>query len=297
MSVKAVREFHGKQMLYRHLYKDEGYQGVLVTPKVWQADDINFAWESLTAQHPWLLTEKLVVKPDQLIKRRGKAGLIKINCTFEEAKDWIMERLHKEVTIENVKGMLTHFLIEPFLPHKQEDEYYVAIQSHRYFDEIFFFHEGGINIGDVDAKAERLKVKTSAKTVTEDEVNNLLCQVPLTRKKILSDYIRALFELYVDCHYSYLEINPLVVTDIVNPKTNIPEAKIVPLDLAAKIDETAHFLCVKKWGEVDFPTGFGSHEYPEEEFIRKMDEKTGASLKLTVLNPAGRVWLMVAGGG
>ena len=28
-----------------------------------------------------------------------------------------------------------------------------------------------------------------------------------------------------------------------------------------------------------------------------MDEKSGASLKLTVLNPKGRVWTMVAGGG
>lgn len=28
-----------------------------------------------------------------------------------------------------------------------------------------------------------------------------------------------------------------------------------------------------------------------------MDEATGASLKFTVLNPKGRVWLMVAGGG
>ena len=28
-----------------------------------------------------------------------------------------------------------------------------------------------------------------------------------------------------------------------------------------------------------------------------MDGKTGASLKLTILNPEGRVWTMVAGGG
>jgi hypothetical protein len=34
-----------------------------------------------------------------------------------------------------------------------------------------------------------------------------------------------------------------------------------------------------------------------EEFIHGLDEATGASLKFTVLNPKGRVWLMVAGGG
>ena len=73
--------------------------------------------------------------------------------------------------------------------------------------------------------------------------------------------------------------------------------KITPLDLAAKIDETASFLVQKEWGEIDFPAPFGRPEFPEEKFIRDMDAKTGASLKLTILNHTGRVWTMVAGGG
>jgi len=35
----------------------------------------------------------------------------------------------------------------------------------------------------------------------------------------------------------------------------------------------------------------------EEAYIASLDEKTGASLKLTLLNPKGRVWTLVAGGG
>ena len=35
----------------------------------------------------------------------------------------------------------------------------------------------------------------------------------------------------------------------------------------------------------------------EEAYIQKLDGSTGASLKLTVLNPEGRIWTMVAGGG
>ena len=42
---------------------------------------------------------------------------------------------------------------------------------------------------------------------------------------------------------------------------------------------------------------FGRAEFPEEAFIKSMDAKTGASLKLTILNVTGRVWTMVAGGG
>lgn len=35
----------------------------------------------------------------------------------------------------------------------------------------------------------------------------------------------------------------------------------------------------------------------QEAYIAELDAKSGASLKLTVLNPKGRVWTMVAGGG
>lgn len=34
----------------------------------------------------------------------------------------------------------------------QEEEAYVCIYSHRYADTILFHHQGGVDIGDVDAK-------------------------------------------------------------------------------------------------------------------------------------------------
>lgn len=43
----------------------------------------------------WVHTEKLVAKPDQLIKRRGKAGLLALNKPFTEAKEWIAQRAGK----------------------------------------------------------------------------------------------------------------------------------------------------------------------------------------------------------
>lgn len=286
MSVKAIREYHGKAMIFKNL--GDTYRGCLIGPSFW-AKDPTQGWSDLTKANPWLLTEGLVVKPDQLIKRRGKAGLIKVNVKFDEVKAWILERVHKEKDVEGVTGTLTHFLIEPFVAHKQEDEYYVCIQSHRYYDEILFYHEGGVDIGDVDSKAERMAIGTVDSSPSCEAITKALLQkVPVARQKIVGDYCQKLYQLYRDLHYCYLEINPLVVT---------PDNTIIALDLAAKLDETAAFLVEKKWGEVDFPTPFGRIEYPEEEHIRKLDEKTGASLKLTVLNPAGRVWLMVAGGG
>lgn len=43
--------------------------------------------------------QKLVVKPDQLIKRRGKLGLIKVNVNLQEAKKWIDERMGKDIQV------------------------------------------------------------------------------------------------------------------------------------------------------------------------------------------------------
>ena len=37
--------------------------------------------------------------------------------------------------------------------------------------------------------------------------------------------------------------------------------------------------------------------FAQEAYIADLDAKSGASLKLTILNPVGRIWTMVAGGG
>jgi len=293
MSVKPIREHTGKSLLHRwlgeyssgkHTYANPG---VLVTPEVLDKT-CDQTWEALLDQNQWLKEGKLVAKPDQLIKRRGKAGLIAIDKTFDEAKDWIMQRMRKEQTVEGVTGQLSHFIIEPMVPHKQDEEFYVCIHSLRYYDEILFYHEGGVDVGDVDAKAERLQLPTGTDAAADLIHGKLLGKVPPAKKDSLASFIMSLYRFYKDLHFAYLEINPLVM---------LADNTVVPLDMAAKLDETASFLCAQKWGEVDWPPPFGREAYPEEAIVREMDGKTGASLKLTILNDRGRVWTMVAGGG
>ena len=138
---------------------------------------------------------------------------------------------------------------------------------------------------------------------------------------VLIDFIARLYAVYVDCQFTYLEINPLVVI----PNADATSAEVHFLDLAAKLDQTAEFECGVKWavarspaalglpvlkqtesgGKVnidagppmEFPAPFGRELSKEEAYIAEMDAKTGASLKLTVLNAQGRVWTLVAGGG
>lgn len=35
------------------------------------------------------------------------------------------------------------------------------------------------------------------------------------------------------------------------------------LDLAAKVDATADYICKVKWGDIEFPPPFGREAYPE----------------------------------
>lgn len=63
--------------------------------------------------------QPLVVKPDQLIKRRGKLGLIAVNKTFPQVKEWVNERMGKDQKIGNAVGKLRTFIIEPFIPHQE----------------------------------------------------------------------------------------------------------------------------------------------------------------------------------
>lgn len=43
--------------------------------------------------------QRLVVKPDQLIKRRGKLGLVGIDLDLPGVRDWLRSRLMKETTV------------------------------------------------------------------------------------------------------------------------------------------------------------------------------------------------------
>jgi len=90
----------------------------------------------------------------------------------------------------------------------------------------------------------------------------------------VATFIEALYKSYVDLYFTYLEINPLVIT----------ASKIYMLDLAAKLDATADFICRSKWGEVDYPPPFGRDAFPEEAYIADLDAKSGASLKVRFSN-------------
>jgi len=294
MAHKAIREADGKRMIAR-LFKDYSDGKYEISDKIVTVGP-NTDMTKLPIQHKWLTTEKLVVKPDQLIKRRGKNNLILVGANYDQAKEWIQEKSKCPIIIHGkfdangkpagngTVGQLTHFIIEPMIPHTDSDECYLAIMSTKDGDTIMFYNEGGVNVGDVDTKATRLEVPIGTFPTSAEIEKKLLGKVTADRKNRLSGFIEALFKFYADLNFTYLEINPIAVT----------KDSVIPLDLAAKLDSTAEFESGSKWGNIEFPAPFGRALTKEEAYIEDLDSQTGASLKLTILNPEGRVWTMVA---
>ena len=146
MSAKPITEADGKAILNYHLTRapvikptplppasTHNPPAKLATITFADGDDVNGVLDAAEAKYPFLLQQgaKFVAKPDQLIKRRGKSGLLKLNSSWADAKEWIAARANKIQKVEHIEGALRNFLVEPFVPHPQETEYYININSVR----------------------------------------------------------------------------------------------------------------------------------------------------------------------
>ncbi|MBN1859776.1 ATPase [Candidatus Bipolaricaulota bacterium] len=284
MAQKGIREYDAKRMLAAAVNRltngELKFEDrlVLVTPDT----DL----DALAGEHPWLVRTQLVCKPDQLFGKRGKNNLLYVNKRLDEVLAWIRERMDKRVTIQQTTGettgVLTHFLIEPFVPHNEE--YYLAFTCAHNKDTIHFSTKGGVDIEEVWDSVITIDVPI----LSDPAALRVAGSLPdLPEKEKVARFIETLYQVFAEYHFTYLEFNPITFAD----------GALVPLDTVAKMDDTAAFQCAEVWGKLEFPKAFGSVSTPEEAYIASLDEKTGASLKLTVLNPNGRVWPMVAGGG
>ena len=146
MSAKSILEADGKAILNYHLTRapviKKSPLPVAATHNpptklaslYFPADaSVSAILDQAETTYPWLLASgaKFVAKHDQLIKRRGKSGLLALNKSWPEAKQWIADRAGKAQQVETVQGVLRQFLVEPFVPHPSGTEYYININSVR----------------------------------------------------------------------------------------------------------------------------------------------------------------------
>ena len=305
MAQKAIREYDAKSILAKHWDK--------------YFPDFTYAYETVMVRNgadltesaktnAWLNEKPLVAKPDMLFGKRGKNDLVLFrdekpgDVSLAKATSWIDEKSssHQSVyfsfdgdtpTGEPSVDMLTHFVVEPFTPHSQEEEYYISATCVGDDDMLYMSAEGGMEVEEGwDDKVTEVAFKI---TDTEEQISNKIrahipADIPAKDKDKFALFAIGFFRAYRELNFAYLEINPFVMQG----------NKIELLDMVAKLDDTAGFMMVEQWGDVEYPTAFGMEsKSPEVEAIEAADAKTGASLKLTLLKPEARIWTMVAGGG
>jgi ATP-citrate lyase beta-subunit len=256
----------------------------------------------------WLNEKALVAKPDMLFGKRGKNDLVLFrdakpgDVTLAKATSWIDEKSSTKQSVffsfdgdtptgEASVDMLTRFIVEPFTPHAQEEEYYISATVVGDNDMLYMSAEGGMEVEE--GWDEKVTEVAFSITDTEEEIAakinaNIPADVLEKDKANFAKFAIGFFKAYRELNFAYLEINPFVLQG----------SKIELLDMVAKLDDTAGFMMVDEWGNVDYPTSFGMEEKsPEVLAIEDADSKSGASLKLTILKPEARIWTMVAGGG
>jgi ATP citrate (pro-S)-lyase len=215
-------------------------------------------------------TELFVVKVDQQIKGRMKKGLVGLGLRSDQIMEWIVK----------CDSTYDTFIVEPMMVSCIL-EAYLLIQNVGDQTEIAFTLQGGINVNSM----------ATIRIVFEEDPDIPQLFEQMRDERFRNSWIQTvkkIYDFYLCFHLTFLEINPLAL---------LSDGNIIPLDMLAKYDPAGVYLwssASRRLLELDNVT---SNCSPEEKRIKELEEKTGASLKFTLLKPDARVWFILFGGG
>jgi len=249
---KKISEFRAKTILTGALGLP--YEGVTVD-----------ATRPLPPQLKHLRPEgRFVVKVDQGVKGRFKKGLVLL-----DVPTWNVPEAIESLAAKGYR----YLLVEPFAPHADAAEYYLAIERARAGNMVMFSKLGGINVESKASAIAREHLVPSSSVRIEQHLG--LTPGTLDR---LADTFEANY-----C--SFLEINPLVV------ENGLPQF----LDAAMEVDDQAAPFVHDRWTPADFREL--DTKTPEEQAVAELAAQSQASFALKVINPAGAFFLLLSGGG
>jgi ATP-citrate lyase beta-subunit len=224
--------------------------------------------ESLTDQlaEPTSITSDFVIKVDEGVKGRFKKGLVTLDV---KASD-----LPEAARTLSDKGY-RWLIIEPMVKHDQAAERYISLASDRDGLLMQYTASGGI---DIEQHAESIKHLR-----LNNEIN---WDVVAAETGISIAQLQRLAKSFKDNYFVFMEINPYLVD----------ESGLRLLDAAVEVDDAAEFF-VDSWRAEDFRRHTGHDLSPEELAVLELDGNSPASLKLSVLEPNGSIFLLLSGGG
>ncbi|KKR24961.1 MAG: hypothetical protein A3C27_03250 [Candidatus Levybacteria bacterium RIFCSPHIGHO2_02_FULL_39_36] len=256
MARVKLSEFRAKQILGEFL--GEGYSGF---PFDTEKDDEQKIGKSIKQGKSY------VVKVDQGVKKRFRQGLIKLDLKTSKDISSAISELKKQG--------FRYFLIEEFLPHDETEERYFALERTSSGIVAYFSKKGGVDVESFEGQVQELLLQDA------EDAKKIAIELGVKTEGFIEKLIEA-FDIY---YFSFLEINPLVIS------FKTPHL----LDVAGEVDSAAEFF-VEKWNSDDFQDG-KKDLTQEEQNVSKLSEKSQASFKLVVLNPQGSIFMLLSGGG
>ncbi len=273
MARQPISEYSAKKIL--HEYLSFGYEGIAIsseTPEATLAQELENKLDQ---------SKKYVLKIDQATKKRAKMGLLKLNISPNEILSARSEL--------QAKGY-DKFLLEEFIPHEKSAEKYLALSLTRKGYKFTYSSEGGVDIEDVGVLSE---YEENVAKVANDLGLNV-------------EFLTNILDCCYQNHFSYLEINPLVITEgdaaygtdakSEAGNTNDLTENIAILDLAVEVDTAAVNFNTTSWNENDYAYP-PSDRLVQIENVKKLDLDSPASLKLILLEKNNGIWLLLSGGG
>lgn len=249
MPRRKLSEYQAKKIINQAL--DMPYVGWQVTGN---DNDFN-SDESLT----------YVAKVDQAMKKRFKNGLVLLDATPREVKDWIND-IHK-------KGY-DSFIIEQYCSHEQSDERYLCITKDTDAMRFTINSAGGV---DVESQADTLREFFIDE---QFDWNELAGQSGLT-----TNQLNKLAEVFEENYMTLLEINPYIIT----------QTGPLLLDIAVEVDDAAmHY--VSSWTKDDLRNPPRMLTKSEQQ-VATLADSSPASFTLQAINPDGSIFLLLSGGG
>lgn len=230
--------------------------------------ELNIPWKGMSADKntdvqdivTFFGDSRLVIKVDQGVKKRGKQGLVGVNLLPVDCIQFIEKKS---------KLGYSRFLIEELVAHDQKDEHYLSIERVREGMKVLYSENGGIEIeenwGSVVESSMKLLDRSSSAFLVASR-----------------NFIQSIISIMDRYHFSFLEINPLII---------LSSRDIRLLDCAVLVDDAGMQAEVAS-GVVEEVS-----QHPAEKRVRELDISTPASLKLKVMNPSGRIWMLLSGGG
>ncbi len=208
---------------------------------------------------------RFVAKVDQGVKKRFKQGLIAVDISSSA--------ISKAITPWKKKGF-TNFLAEPYFPHEESEEQYLALERVRGGLRMLHARSGGVDIEAHPEEVEEFLIHS------EEDVRDVAKKTGLP-----SAFLENLVKVFQNNFFAFVEINPFVVRNGV----------VHLLDAAVLVDSAGIFFIHDAWNEDDIVEAKTKHV--TEERVQVLQKTTPASLKLSVLHPQGSLFFLLSGGG